>query len=150
MEYLHACATAAFRSEASRRRWVEKQEEALWQGRVREVGREIARWARKVGEPPPKAGEMYPRVILKRNAAYFRENAPHMDYPTNRRRGWPIGSGIVESAVEQFEKRVKGTEKFWSLAGAESTPALLTYFFSEDGCWQRFWNHDLLHLQSAA
>ena len=33
-----------------------------------------------------------------------------MDYPTFRRKGWPIGSGVTESAVNQFNKRVKGTE----------------------------------------
>ena len=103
-----------------------------------------------MGEPPPKAAETDPRLILKRNAAYFRENAPPMDYPTDRKKGWPLGSGIVESAVKQFGKRVKGTEKFWSRAGAESTLALLSYFLSEDERWDRFWNHDLLKLRSAA
>lgn len=37
-----------------------------------------------------------------------------MDCPAYRGRGWPIGSGETEAAVEQFNKRVKGTEHFWS------------------------------------
>jgi len=150
MEHVHACAGAAYRSESRRKIWAKKQEEALWQGRVRKVQREIARLAKKAGDPPPKASETDARLILKRNASYFRENAPHMDYPAYRKKGWPIGSGIIESAVKQFGKRVKGTEKFWSMAGAESTLALLSYFFSEDGRWERFWNRDILLPPSAA
>jgi hypothetical protein len=150
MEHVHACAAAAYATESERKAWSKKQEEALWEGRVLDVQREIARLSKKKGEPPPGAAETDARLILKRNAAYFRENAPHMDYPTDRRKGWPIGSGIVESCVKQFGKRVKGTEKFWSMAGAESTLALLSYFFSEDGRWNRFWNRDILFLQSAA
>lgn len=149
-EHVYACAGAAFRTDSQRKTGAKKQEQSLGEGRGREVQREIARLSKKAGEPPPKAAESDPRLILKRNAAYFRENAPYRDYPTYQNKGWPIGSGIVESAVQQFGKRVKGTEKFWSMAGAESTLALLSYFLSEDERWDRFWNHDLLRLRSAA
>jgi len=149
-EHVHDCAKAAFSNESKRISWAKEQKTALWEGRVGDVQQEIVRLLKKVGDPPQGAVETDPRVILKRNVGYFRENAPHMDYPTYRKKGWPIGSGIVESAVKQVGKRMKGTEKFWSMAGAESTMALIGYFLSEDGRWNRFWNHDVLQLSKAA
>jgi hypothetical protein len=37
-----------------------------------------------------------------------------MRYADYRQQGLPITSNYVESAVKQFNQRVKGTEKFWS------------------------------------
>jgi hypothetical protein len=62
-----------------------------------------------------------------------------MGYPTFRRKGWPIGSGVTESAVKQFNKRVKGTEQFWSVPGVESILALRALWLSQDRRWER-WN----------
>jgi hypothetical protein len=60
-----------------------------------------------------------------------------MDYPRYRRRGWPIGSGATESGGEQFSKRVKGTEQFWSLPGVETILGLRVLWLSQDDRWQR-------------
>lgn len=150
VEHLSACAQAAFRKKSAQETWFQQQKEALWQGRVNEVQQEIARRSKQAGAPPPNAPETDARLILHRNKNYFRENAAYMDYARYRKKGWPIGSGIVESTVKQFGKRVKGTEKFWSLSGVESTLALVSYMLSEDNRWDRFWNHDLFQLPTAA
>jgi hypothetical protein len=47
-----------------------------------------------------------------------------MNHPEYRKRGWPIGSGKTEAAVKQFNKRIKGTEQFWSTDGVETILAL--------------------------
>ena len=47
-------------------------------------------------------------------------NAAQMDYPRYRRAGLPTCSGLVESLVKQFNRRVKGTEKFWDPSQAET------------------------------
>ncbi|MBI4801674.1 MAG: hypothetical protein HY796_04025 [Elusimicrobia bacterium] len=73
-----------------------------------------------------------------------------MDYPRFQALGWPIGSGVVEGAVKQFAKRLKGTEKFWNVydwenpeaansAGVEEMLTLCALYFSEDGRWDRYW-----------
>lgn len=53
----------------------------------------------------------------------------------------PITSSYVESAVKQFNQRVKGTEKFWSEDGAEAILQLRADHLSDeqplDGFWQR-------------
>ena len=62
-----------------------------------------------------------------------------MDYPTFRKNGWPIGSGIIESTVKQVGKRLKGTEKHWNLSGAEAALQVTTHLIAEDGSWNEFW-----------
>jgi len=57
---------------------------------------------------------------------YFQTHRHLMDYATFRRKGWPIGSGVTESAVKQFNKRVKGTEQFWSVPAVETILSLRT------------------------
>ena len=40
-----------------------------------------------------------------------------MQYDAYRREGLPITSSHMESTVKRFNRRVKGTEKFWSEEG---------------------------------
>ncbi len=53
--------------------------------------------------------------------------------------GWPVGSGVTEAGVKQFDKRVKGTEQFWGDAGIESVLAPRGAWLSEDDRWERHW-----------
>ena len=96
------------------------------------------------------AGTLVPRMcsrrlfganscVLANNVAYFREHREHMNYPEYRRRGWPIGSGGVEGAVKQFNKRVKGTEQFWHMPGVEAILTLRALWLSGDERWHRYW-----------
>ena len=55
---------------------------------------------------------------------YFQNHRGQVDYPAYRARGWPIGSGITQSGVKLFGKRVKGTEQFWNVRAAEAIMAL--------------------------
>ena len=58
----------------------------------------------------------------------------------DRRKGWPIDTGVTESAVKQFNKCMKGTEQFWSLPGVESILALRAAWLAQDDRWHRYWN----------
>ncbi len=64
-----------------------------------------------------------------------------MNYPRYRAKGWPIGSGVTESGVKLFNKRVKGTEQFWSRGGGEAILALRALRLSQDGRWDNFLLH---------
>ncbi len=64
-----------------------------------------------------------------------------MNYPTYRSNGWPIGSGETEAGVKQFNKRVKGTEQFWSEPGIEPILALRSTWLSQDARWERYWGN---------
>jgi hypothetical protein len=45
----------------------------------------------------PDAEGRTPAELLAREVAYFARRAPQLDYPAFRQRGWPSGSGCVES-----------------------------------------------------
>ena len=40
--------------------------------------------------------------------------------------------------MKQFNKRVKGTEQFWSDRGVEATLALRALWLTQDGRWERY------------
>ena len=41
--------------------------------------------------------------------------------------------------MKQFNKRVKGTEQFWSEAGVETILSLRGTWISQDERWERYW-----------
>lgn len=92
-----------------------------WQGRVTHIIGELETWAERLGPPPAEAAEDDPREIVARVLTYLRHNASRMNYAEYRRRGLPITSCLVESLIKEFNRRVKGTEKFWNRpSGAEA------------------------------
>ena len=94
---------------------------ACWQGRVADVIVEMERWQEILGQPPPDATTTDPRELLRRTLGYLRNNRDRMNYPAYRTQGLPITSALVESLIKQFNRRVKGTDKFWNRpAGAEA------------------------------
>jgi hypothetical protein len=122
------------------RHWYDKHKDLLWQGEVQSVIDELQKQSLILGLPTKNDTTSSPRRVLYRNAnSYFPNNQEAMDYPTFRSKGWPIGSGVAEGAVKQFALRIKGSEKFWHLPGAEEILALCALYHSEDGAWQRYW-----------
>lgn len=117
----------------------ERLEALLWDGKVGRVIEELAAESAKLGPPLDADPKGHPRRVLANNVGYFTTHAGHMDYPEYRRRGWPIASGDTEAAVKQFNKRVKGSERFWSEDGVETILALRSLWLSQDGRWDRYW-----------
>lgn len=112
----------------------------LWDGEVDQVILILKSYADRLGPPQESEGPDHPRRVMANNVNYFQTHRRHMDYPTYRRKGWPIGSGVTESAVKLFNKRVKGTDQFWNPSGVESILALRALWLSEDERWGRYWN----------
>lgn len=137
--HLHDCAVAAFGPGEEANAWFDLQKKRLMNGRADRVRSELRRQSREHGPPPRRAADNDHRRILANNVEYFQRNRDAMDYATFRERGWPIGSGIVESAVKQIGKRVKGTEKHWSAQGVEAVLQVVAHVISEDQAWQAFW-----------
>ncbi len=118
----------------------EELKEHLWNGRVDAVIGELGVHANRLGPPQGSDGPEHPRRVLANNVGYFTRHKPHMDYPEYRRKGWPIGSGMTEAGVKQFNKRVKGTEQFWNESGVEVILALRALWLSQDDRWDRYWS----------
>lgn len=160
-EHVSASARAAF-GEGTReaQAWSAEYRQALWDGKVEALIRELEKLARRAGPVRDDDPDGSPRKILHRNAqSYFPNNREAVAYPSFRAKGWPIGSGVVEAAVKQFGIRMKSSEKFWNLGdieadndmavdgseseqpetGAEEMLALRSLYLSEDGRWERYW-----------
>jgi hypothetical protein len=62
--------------------------------------------------------------VIRREKNYFAGHAQRMNYQSIARRGWPIGSGAVESACRQKQCRFKRPGQFWTQAGLNHLAAL--------------------------
>jgi len=86
---------------------------------------------------PPSLTSMRP--VNGKSVGYFERHAEAMNDPAFGERGWLIGSGMTEGGVKQFNKRVKGTEQFWSEQGVEPILALRSLWLSDDTRWRHYW-----------
>lgn len=78
-------------------------------------GKERAAWA------PPRG----PRgAVVRRAQSDFARPAARRAYAAIRARGWPMGSGAVESACRQRPCRFKRPGQFWTAAGLRNLCAL--------------------------
>ena len=137
---LRRAATAAFGSRPKADRWYEDQKERLWQGRTDLFLKHLARLARQI-RPPGEDGSDSDRSREMANVEdYFRTNRAGLDYPAYRRSGWPLASAQTESTIKQVGKRLKGSEKHWSMQGVEQTLQVTTHLVANDGTWQNFWD----------
>ena len=98
--------------------------ELIWKGRVAEVIKQLDEHQKEIGDPPPDAAFDDPREAIRRTRVYYTNQKSRMDYPAYRLEGFPLTSSLMESAVKQVGRRVKGTEKFWSATGGDQLLAL--------------------------
>jgi hypothetical protein len=139
-EHLHESARAAKGEDAWGAADLARQlKTLLYEGQVQQVIDRLQQESNGLGVPQEGDGPQHPRRVLARDVNYFTTHARHMDYPRYRARGWPIGSGVVESGVKLMNKRVKGTEQFWRLQKVETILALRCLWLSQDQRWQSYW-----------
>jgi hypothetical protein len=107
---------------------------ACWQGRVATVLEQLRAILEEM-PPPPEGQEAKPTdpsEMIRLTIGYLAHNQPRMDYPRYRREGLPTCSGLVESLIKQFNRRVKGSEKFWNPTQAETILQLRAAYLCED------------------
>ena len=138
LSYVFAAAFAG-RSQAEGeevyRRWIE----AVWSGQVAAIVAELAARSVELGPPPSDCVETDPRQLVHDSLGYLKGNTERMSYDEYRRQGLPIMTSAVESAIKMMNKRVKGSEKFWSEPGAEAILQLRADFLGETERMSRFW-----------
>ena len=140
VEHLHEVAKAAHPEHAGEQEQLaERLTDALWNGKVQSVIMTMNALSDRAGTPRENDPPDHPRRLLAQNVGYFQRHAEHMNYPAYRKRGWPIGSGMTEAGVKQFNKRVKGTEQFWNDEGVEPILALRSLWLSDDDRWDHYW-----------
>lgn len=111
------------------RRWYRRWETKLYQGHVDQLVKALKRQATLHPEKSP---------ALRQQAGYFHNNRRRMNYLEMRSEGYPIGSGMVESAAKQYKARFCGSGMRWSRRGAEHLLPIRTAIMS--GCFDNMWH----------
>jgi hypothetical protein len=140
-EHLHEVARAAAAAIAAKQcgPLADELVELLWNGQIQRLLDQLQELSAQAGEAQDSDPVNHPRQVLSKAVGYFQRHRDQVDYPNYRANGWPIGSGITESRVKLFGKRVKGTEQFWNVPGAEAILALRSKWLSEDEQSRYYW-----------
>jgi hypothetical protein len=117
------------------RRWAEW----IWKGEVDRVIAALRDRQLQIGEPPAEASPTDPRERVNRALTYYEYHRLRMDYPEYRRLGLPLTSSHIESTIKQINRRVKGTEKFWSRSTSEAVLQLRADYLSDSTPLASFW-----------
>jgi hypothetical protein len=110
----------------------------VWSGEVRRVIEALRVRQQELGLPE-KDEEESPRCKVADALRYLENQKSRMHYGDYRRMGLPITSSHIESTIKQINRRVKGTEKFWSEGGAEALLQLAADYLSESDPLTTFW-----------
>lgn len=138
LSYIFAAATAgrSFRDGwEAYTDWIQK----VWSGKVEEVLVALELRQQELGQPTKDDPETSPRQIIATTIGYLQTHKDRMRYDVYRCAGLPLTSCHVESMVKLFNRRVKGTEKFWSETGAEAVLQLRADYLSETEPLREFW-----------
>jgi hypothetical protein len=115
--------------------WIQK----VWSGQVEQVITALESRQAELGQPTKADPETSPRQIIATTLGYLQTHKSRMRYDVYRCAGLPLTSCHVESTVKLFNRRVKGTEKFWSEEGAEAILQLRADYLSENEPLREFW-----------
>jgi hypothetical protein len=85
--------------------------------------------------PMASAGERGETIRAEQN--YFAGQEHRMNYEEMADRGWPIGSGAVESACRQQQCRFKRPGQFWTAKGLRNLTALTEA--KHNFHWEELW-----------
>jgi hypothetical protein len=108
--------------------WVEPLLHQLRHGDEKKVLKKIAR----LRVPKGQRGE-----AVRKEQNYFAGQSHRMKYDEIVGRGWPIGSGAVESACRQRQCRFKRPGQFWTAEGLQRLGALLDA--KQNHHWNELW-----------
>ncbi len=138
LSYVFAAAFAGrplFEGTEVYKRWIQ----AVWSGQVATILTELEERSAALGLPPSECADSDPRRLVFESLRYLKNNTDRMRYDDYRRQGLPIMTSAVESAIKMMNKRVKGSEKFWSEPGAEVILQLPANYLGETEAMNQFW-----------
>jgi hypothetical protein len=131
-EYVWKAGTALYgETDPHRAVWVEQQMLDILSSRVGDVIHRLEAKAKPLSKRS-QAGK-----TLRQVAHYFQRNQAYMDYATYLRRGWPIGTGVIEGVCRHLVKdRMELAGMRWTVPGAQALLALRAVH--ENGDWDAF------------
>ena len=145
LDFIHALTyvyAAAMAGQAAKEGWRAYRQWAqeIWSGQVEHVIEALELRQQTLGEPTPETSPTAPSAIVAKSLGYLRNQRSRMRYAEYRKQGLPITSTYVESTVKQINRRMKGTEKFWSQA-VEGMLTLVADHLSDTPTLASFWRN---------
>jgi hypothetical protein len=133
VEYLWDAANAVLgERHPERTTWVRAHLLALLQGRTEDV---VTALVAVAAEPTRSVVQ---QTAIARTVRYYRRNAPYMHYDQYLARGWPIGTGVIESACGHLVKdRMEQAGMRWTKDGAHAILDLRAVRLTDD--WDAYW-----------
>jgi hypothetical protein len=148
LAYLYDAAHALRGSDAARGwKTYEQWLRWAWSGKVSVLLPSLRDAAIELAAKGPAAAAR--RQAVDETLTYVMNNRERMDYAEYCRLGLPVSSAPVESTIEQINRRVKGSEKFWLEGGAEAILQLRAAQLSQDDRWNRNWSRPRKHRRAA-
>ena len=137
LEYLWGSAWCFFKEgDPAAEQWVRHHAQNVLAGKATRVAGAIKRQATNQRLDPPQ------RANADACATYLTNKAPHLDYPTALKQGWPIATGVIEGACRHLVKdRMDITGARWGLDGAEAVLKLRA--LRSNGDFDQYWKYHL-------
>lgn len=120
----------------------------LWGGEVTKVIAALESRQEELGLPEKKETGT-PRAQVAGSLGYLTNQRDRMKYNEYRQQGLPLTSSQIESTVKQINRRIKGTEKFWS-EGCDPMLHLVADRLSQTNASAKFWERRLARLLTPA
>lgn len=133
VEYLWAAANAVLgERHPERTAWVRDHLLALLRGQTDAV---VTALTAAADEPTLSVTQ---QQAIATTIGYYRRNAPYMHYDQYLERGWPIGTGVIESACGHLVKdRMEQAGMRWTKDGAHAILDLRAVRLTDD--WDAYW-----------
>jgi len=120
----------------------------LWSGEVDRLLAAMEQRQLELGVPEKKETGTS-RAQLASSLGYLTNQRERMKYPEYRQHGLPITSSLIESTVKQINRRIKGSEKFWS-EGADPMLHLMADRLSQTNVTDKFWSRRVERIIASA
>jgi len=132
-DYLYIAGHALYKEGSQQlRKWVFKRCELILEGKVQELISELNLSAKKVSKSKFLAIQ---KVII-----YFTNHLQYMQYDQYLKKGYPIASGVVESACSQVvANRCELPGARWSINGAEAILKIRSV--TSSNLWDKYWDY---------
>lgn len=153
LDFVHALMyvyAAAMAGRSANEGWMHYRDWAqwLWSGDVDRLLTALQGRQQELGIPE-KNEKGTPRAQVASSLGYLTNQRERMKYNEYRKKGLPITSSPIESTVKQINRRIKGTEKFWS-DGADPMLHLVADRLSQTNVTANFWSRRLDRLIESA
>ena len=132
-EYVSAVAKEMYGRKDYRKEWLDESLHGLkhTDGYAQKILSQLKTWKEYVPKPSIQ-------IVLAKTITYFENHINQMDYPTYVKKGFPIGSGVTESACKTLVKQrfnLSGSQ--WSREQMDNLLTLRALILS--GRWEQFW-----------